>query len=215
MTLISRSPVGVTAVVTSCGVMRSGQHDGPRFRGGPDRGHPGTLHGTRAPPWEGLRLGEGKGKRQTPRLRRALAGRCPGGRLGVGSRRWQSLRPGPDRAGHDCGRPRCGAGLDLCIAAALVGKRGRAVGIDLTPAMASKAEEAARLMGLSVAARNDVCSDARFSVSFDADCLRQTGVSGARLLRHSARSVRRTQDRASRNAGDPDVGRPAASRRRR
>lgn len=43
----------------------------------------------------------------------------------------------------------CGAGLDLCIAAALVGKRGRAVGIDLTPAMASKAEEAARLMGLS------------------------------------------------------------------
>lgn len=43
----------------------------------------------------------------------------------------------------------CGAGLDLCIAAALVGKRGRAVGIDLTPAMASKAEEATRLMGLS------------------------------------------------------------------
>jgi SAM-dependent methyltransferase len=43
----------------------------------------------------------------------------------------------------------CGAGLDLCIAAALVGKRDRAVGIDLTPAMASKAEEAARLMGLS------------------------------------------------------------------
>lgn len=42
----------------------------------------------------------------------------------------------------------CGSGLDLCVAAALVGEHGRAVGVDLTPAMAAKAGEAARLMGL-------------------------------------------------------------------
>ena len=42
----------------------------------------------------------------------------------------------------------CGAGADLCIAALLVGAHGRAIGIDLTPAMAVKAQASARLMGL-------------------------------------------------------------------
>ena len=42
----------------------------------------------------------------------------------------------------------CGAGADLCIAARLVGAHGRAIGIDLTPAMAAKAQASARLMGL-------------------------------------------------------------------
>ncbi len=43
----------------------------------------------------------------------------------------------------------CGAGADLCIAGLLVGDHGRAIGIDVTPAMAAKAEEAARLVGLN------------------------------------------------------------------
>lgn len=42
----------------------------------------------------------------------------------------------------------CGAGADLCIAAILVGGHGRAIGIDLTPAMAAKVQASARLMGL-------------------------------------------------------------------
>jgi ubiquinone/menaquinone biosynthesis C-methylase UbiE len=43
----------------------------------------------------------------------------------------------------------CGAGVDLCIAALLVGDHGRAIGIDITPAMVAKAEKAARLVGLT------------------------------------------------------------------
>ncbi len=42
----------------------------------------------------------------------------------------------------------CGAGADLCIAALLVGTAGRAMGIDLTPAMVQKAQENAALAGL-------------------------------------------------------------------
>jgi SAM-dependent methyltransferase len=43
----------------------------------------------------------------------------------------------------------CGAGVDLCIAALLVGDEGQAIGIDFTPAMVAKAEENARLTSLS------------------------------------------------------------------
>ena len=42
----------------------------------------------------------------------------------------------------------CGAGADLCIAASLIGDRGRAIGIDITPAMVYRAEENARLLRL-------------------------------------------------------------------
>lgn len=42
----------------------------------------------------------------------------------------------------------CGAGADLCIAALLVGENGRAIGLDLTPAMVAKARDNARRMGL-------------------------------------------------------------------
>ncbi len=42
----------------------------------------------------------------------------------------------------------CGAGVDLCIAASLVGGRGRAIGIDITPAMVDRAKGNARLLGL-------------------------------------------------------------------
>lgn len=42
----------------------------------------------------------------------------------------------------------CGAGVDLCIAASLIGDGGRAIGIDITPAMVDKANKNARLLGL-------------------------------------------------------------------
>lgn len=42
----------------------------------------------------------------------------------------------------------CGAGADACIAALLVGPRGRVIGVDLTPAMVEKARVNAALAGL-------------------------------------------------------------------
>ena len=43
----------------------------------------------------------------------------------------------------------CGAGMDLLLAAGKVGSRGRAIGIDMTPAMIECATRAARQAGLS------------------------------------------------------------------
>ncbi|MCU0767714.1 MAG: methyltransferase domain-containing protein [Gammaproteobacteria bacterium] len=43
----------------------------------------------------------------------------------------------------------CGAGADACVAALLVGPRGRVVGVDCTPAMVAKARASAALAGLS------------------------------------------------------------------
>ncbi len=43
----------------------------------------------------------------------------------------------------------CGTGVDLCIAALHVGAQGRAIGIDLTPAMVRKANDMARVAGLN------------------------------------------------------------------
>jgi arsenite methyltransferase len=43
----------------------------------------------------------------------------------------------------------CGAGMDLLLAARRVGPKGRAVGVDMTPAMVESAREAARQAGLS------------------------------------------------------------------
>jgi arsenite methyltransferase len=42
----------------------------------------------------------------------------------------------------------CGAGTDLLIAAQMVGKSGRAIGIDLTPSMVRRATQSAAEMGL-------------------------------------------------------------------
>lgn len=56
---------------------------------------------------------------------------------------------GPIRQGETVIDIGCGAGADLCIAAMLVGKAGRAIGIDLTPAMVEKARENAALAGLA------------------------------------------------------------------
>lgn len=43
----------------------------------------------------------------------------------------------------------CGAGADVCVAALLVGSRGRVIGVDVTPAMAEKARANAALAGFS------------------------------------------------------------------
>ncbi len=42
----------------------------------------------------------------------------------------------------------CGAGTDLLVAAQMAGPTGRAIGIDMTPAMVERARESAREMGL-------------------------------------------------------------------
>ena len=42
----------------------------------------------------------------------------------------------------------CGAGVDLCVAALLVGEQGRVLGVDVTPAMVEKATQHAKLAGL-------------------------------------------------------------------
>ena len=59
------------------------------------------------------------------------------------------FRLGPIMPGETVVDLGCGAGADLCIAALLVGDHGRAIGIDITPAMMAKAEKAARLVGLT------------------------------------------------------------------
>ena len=43
----------------------------------------------------------------------------------------------------------CGAGVDLCVAALLVGEQGRVFGVDVTPAMVEKATQHAELAKLS------------------------------------------------------------------
>ncbi len=54
----------------------------------------------------------------------------------------------PLRAGEVVVDLGCGAGADLCIAALLVGERGRAIGIDVTPAMIDKARRVADAVGV-------------------------------------------------------------------
>jgi ubiquinone/menaquinone biosynthesis C-methylase UbiE len=56
---------------------------------------------------------------------------------------------GPITSGETVVDLGCGAGADLCIAALLVGERGRVVGIDITPAMVAMAEKAASDLGLT------------------------------------------------------------------
>jgi arsenite methyltransferase len=43
----------------------------------------------------------------------------------------------------------CGAGVDLCVASLLTGKKGEVLGVDITPAMIEKAKDNAQLAGLS------------------------------------------------------------------
>lgn len=55
----------------------------------------------------------------------------------------EPLRPGEIVLDHACG-----AGMDLLLAARRVGRRGRAIGVDMTPAMRACASAAADLAGL-------------------------------------------------------------------
>jgi ubiquinone/menaquinone biosynthesis C-methylase UbiE len=59
------------------------------------------------------------------------------------------LAIGPIPAGATVLDHACGAGMDLLLAARRAGPRGRAIGIDMTPAMVERAREAARQAGLA------------------------------------------------------------------
>lgn len=59
------------------------------------------------------------------------------------------LRIGPIYPGETVLDHACGAGMDLLLAARRVGPEGRAVGIDMTPAMCAVATESARRAGLA------------------------------------------------------------------
>jgi arsenite methyltransferase len=58
---------------------------------------------------------------------------------------WLLGRAAPGAVVLDLG---CGAGTDLLIAAQMIGAEGRAVGVDMTPAMLERADASAREMGL-------------------------------------------------------------------
>jgi arsenite methyltransferase len=58
---------------------------------------------------------------------------------------WQLGRVAPGSVVLDLG---CGSGTDLLIAAQMVGSAGRAIGVDMTPAMLERAQVNAREMGL-------------------------------------------------------------------
>lgn len=59
------------------------------------------------------------------------------------------LAIGPVRLGARVLDHACGAGMDLLLAARRVGPEGRAIGVDMTPAMVESAREAARQAGLA------------------------------------------------------------------
>src|SRR5437868_7696829 len=59
---------------------------------------------------------------------------------------WVHGRADPGQVVLDLG---CGAGTDLLIAAQMVGPSGRAIGVDMTPAMLERAEASASEMGLA------------------------------------------------------------------
>ena len=59
---------------------------------------------------------------------------------------WTLRRIGPGEVVLDLG---CGAGTDLLIAAQMTGRKGRAIGVDMTPAMLAQARASAQKMGLA------------------------------------------------------------------
>ena len=88
--------------------------------------------------------------RKTPEISDTtrMAGSPPRRRLGVRAAVGNPFSLGSitrDETVVDLG---CGAGADLCIVASLIGDRGRAIGIDITPAMVDKAKENVRLLRL-------------------------------------------------------------------
>ena len=74
----------------------------------------------------------------------ALPGEVTAAFSGIGN----PLRVGPLRTGMTVVDVGCGAGLDLLLAARVVGPSGRAIGIEMTEAMAARARSGARAAGL-------------------------------------------------------------------
>jgi ubiquinone/menaquinone biosynthesis C-methylase UbiE len=70
---------------------------------------------------------------------------CTARFAGVGN----PLRIGPIHPGETVLDHACGGGMDLLLAARRVGPRGRAIGVDMTPAMRDAAAEAAASAGLA------------------------------------------------------------------
>jgi arsenite methyltransferase len=99
----------------------------------------GDFHFHRGPTYAAERLGYDRAELA------ALPPACAARFAGVGN----PLLAGPIHAGETVLDHACGAGMDLLLAARRVGPSGRAIGVDLTPAMRAAATAAAAEAGLS------------------------------------------------------------------
>lgn len=99
----------------------------------------GDFHFHRGPAYAAERLG------YDAQALAALPTDCTASFAGVANpHRIAAIRPGATVV--DIG---CGAGMDLMLAAQSVGATGRAIGVDMTEAMAERARAAARALGLT------------------------------------------------------------------
>src|SRR3954447_10511046 len=99
----------------------------------------GDFHFHRGPDYAAERLGYDRAALA------ALPAACTARFAGVGN----PLRIGPLRAGETVLDHACGAGVDLLLAARAVGASGRAIGVDMTPAMREQVMAAAAEAGLA------------------------------------------------------------------
>ena len=99
----------------------------------------GDFHFHRGPRYAVERLGYDRAELA------GLPAACAARFAGVGN----PLRIGPLRAGETVLDHACGAGVDLLLAARRVGPGGRAIGVDMTPAMREQATAAAAEAGLA------------------------------------------------------------------
>jgi arsenite methyltransferase len=99
----------------------------------------GDFHFHRGPRYAVERLGYDRAELA------GLPAACTARFAGVGN----PLRIGPLRAGETVLDHACGAGVDLLLAARRVGAGGRAIGVDMTPAMREQATAAAAEAGLA------------------------------------------------------------------
>lgn len=98
----------------------------------------GDFHFHRGPEYAARYL------RYNPVELRQLPGASTSRFAGVGN----PLRIGPIRPGETVLDHACGAGMDLLLAAMRVGPAGRAIGVDMTPAMCAVAADSAREAGI-------------------------------------------------------------------
>jgi SAM-dependent methyltransferase len=111
----------------------------------------GEFHFHRGPEYAVERLGYDRTELAS------LPPSCTARFAGVGN----PLRIGPLRAGETVLDHACGAGVDLLLAARKVGPTGRAIGLDMTPAMRERATASAAQAGLAdiVAVREGLLED--------------------------------------------------------